>query len=134
MKIAFLVLLLFFFVQSDDILYKHTNSDSNLYFVFTTFRHGARFPFSKQDYFGNESEKQSMFKNLSALKFTSFICLVCIIYTTITAIVEFFIKDEYFNNVHNGEITPFEANVSFFKGFPYMTCAFTAHYNVLRFY
>ena len=53
MKFVFPVLFLFLFVQTDDILYKHTNSDNNLYFVFTTFRHGARFPFVKQDHFGN---------------------------------------------------------------------------------
>ena len=68
MKIAFLVLLLFFFVQSDDILYKHTNSDSNLYFVFTTFRHGARFPFDKQDYFGNNINSPGALTEYGALQ------------------------------------------------------------------
>ena len=43
MKNFFYILLLFLFVDSDDIKYKHTNLDNNLYFVFTTFRHGARF-------------------------------------------------------------------------------------------
>ena len=53
MKNCFFIFILFLFVQSDDILYKHTNSDNNLYFVFTTFRHGARFPFVRADHFGN---------------------------------------------------------------------------------
>ena len=39
--------------QSEDIYYNHTSSDTNLYFVFTTYRHGARYPFVHTDYFGN---------------------------------------------------------------------------------
>ena len=46
----FLILIL---TQTEDILYNHTNSEDNLYFVFTTFRHGARYPFVKTDFFGN---------------------------------------------------------------------------------
>jgi len=38
-----------------DIMYSHTNKDNNLYFVFTTFRHGARKPLSGIDYFGNRN-------------------------------------------------------------------------------
>ena len=53
MKNVVSILLPLFFVLSDDIFYKHTNLDNNLYFVFTTFRHGARFPFVKKDIFGN---------------------------------------------------------------------------------
>ena len=53
MNIISFIFLLFGFVLSDDILYNHTNSDNNLYFVFTTFRHGARFSFGRQDIFGN---------------------------------------------------------------------------------
>ena len=60
--------LLFFFVQSDDILYKHTNSDNNLYFVFTTFRHGARFPFGKQDIFGNNINSPGALTEYGALQ------------------------------------------------------------------
>ena len=49
----FLILLLFLLVKCEDILYNHTNEDNNLYFVFTTFRHGARTTFSSRDVFGN---------------------------------------------------------------------------------
>ena len=38
-----------------DIMYNHTNKENNLFFVFTTFRHGARKPLSKLDYFGNSN-------------------------------------------------------------------------------
>ena len=38
-----------------DILYNHTNKENNLYFVFTTFRHGARKPLAGKDYFGNRN-------------------------------------------------------------------------------
>ena len=38
-----------------DILYNHTNKENNLYFVFTTFRHGARKPLSIIDFFGNRN-------------------------------------------------------------------------------
>ena len=44
---------LFIFVYCNDIYYNHTNFENNLYFVFTTFRHGARSVFHKIDYFGN---------------------------------------------------------------------------------
>ena len=36
-----------------DVMYNHTNQENNLYFVFTTFRHGARKPLYRNDYFGN---------------------------------------------------------------------------------
>ena len=38
-----------------DIKYNHTNKENNLYFVFTTFRHGARKPITRFDYFGNHN-------------------------------------------------------------------------------
>ena len=38
---------------SSDIYYNHTSEEKNLYFVATTFRHGARFPFIHVDFFGN---------------------------------------------------------------------------------
>ena len=38
-----------------DILYNHTNKENNLYFVFTTFRHGARKPLHRIDFFGNRN-------------------------------------------------------------------------------
>ena len=34
-------------------MYNHKNKENNLYFVFTTFRHGARKPLTKIDFFGN---------------------------------------------------------------------------------
>ncbi|ELP94964.1 vacuolar amino acid transporter, putative [Entamoeba invadens IP1] len=74
----------------------------------------------------------SMFKNLSALKYASLLCLVCVIYTTITTIIETFTT--YFDNFENNPPVWFNADIQFLRGFPYMTCAFTAHYNVLRFY
>ncbi|KAL7719976.1 Amino acid transporter [Entamoeba marina] len=74
----------------------------------------------------------SMFKNLSALKYTSFLALICVVYTTLAIVIEFFTT--YFDNYSTNPPTLFNFNVSFFRGFPYMTCAFTAHFNVLRFY
>ena len=53
MEVNFILFLLFTFIKCQDIYYNHTSEDTNLYFVFTTYRHGARFPFSGVDYFGN---------------------------------------------------------------------------------
>ena len=53
MKKIIYFLLLFLFIQTKDIIYNHTSSDNNLYFVFTTFRHGARAPVVEEDHFGN---------------------------------------------------------------------------------
>jgi len=36
-------------------IYNHTNKENNLYFVFTTFRHGARKPLYGIDFFGNRN-------------------------------------------------------------------------------
>ena len=47
------ILIFYFTCQSKNILYNHTNKDNKLYFVFTTFRHGARTYFDNIDYFGN---------------------------------------------------------------------------------
>ncbi|KAL7720221.1 Amino acid transporter [Entamoeba marina] len=74
----------------------------------------------------------SMFKNLDALKYTSLLALLCVIYTTLTATTEFFTT--YLDNYQDNPPNIFNANISFLRGFPYMTCAFTAHYNVLRLY
>ena len=38
-----------------NIMYNHTNKENNLYFVFTTFRHGARKPLYGIDFFGNRN-------------------------------------------------------------------------------
>ena len=40
-------------IKCKEILYTHTKEENNLYFIFTTFRHGARFPFVDKDIFGN---------------------------------------------------------------------------------
>ena len=53
MKNFMLLIFLIYLNKSKDILYSHTNEDNNLYFVFTTFRHGARTAFNRIDYFGN---------------------------------------------------------------------------------
>ena len=69
MKNVFFIFLLFLFVQSDDdILYNHTNADKNLYFVFTTFRHGARFPFVREDHFGNSISSPGALTKYGALQ------------------------------------------------------------------
>ena len=46
-------IILFSYLVCEEIIYNHTNNDNNLYFIFTTFRHGARTIFEKEDYFGN---------------------------------------------------------------------------------
>ena len=46
-------ILLYSLCSESEILYNHTSLDNNLYFVFSTFRHGARSTFYKTDYFGN---------------------------------------------------------------------------------
>ena len=43
----------FIICSESNIYYNHTSSDTNLYFVLTTYRHGARYPFTNVDYFGN---------------------------------------------------------------------------------
>ena len=52
--LTFLYLIILSNCSESDIYYKHTSSDNNLYFVLSTFRHGARHTFSNLDYFGNE--------------------------------------------------------------------------------
>ena len=47
------VLILSAISSESDVYYNHTFLDTNLYFVFTTYRHGARYTFSGTDYFGN---------------------------------------------------------------------------------
>ena len=49
------ILLLFHLCHCVDIKYSHINKENNLYFIFTTFRHGARKPLSKIDFFGNHN-------------------------------------------------------------------------------
>jgi hypothetical protein len=49
------ILLLISYCHCIDIIYNHTNKENNLYFVFTKFRHGARKPFHRVDFFGNRN-------------------------------------------------------------------------------
>ena len=45
-NIYLLISSIIFITSSDsDIYYNHTSADDNLYFVFSTFRHGARYAF-----------------------------------------------------------------------------------------
>ena len=48
------VIILFSPTHQQDIYYNHTSSENNLYFVFSTFRHGARSTYYQYDYFGNK--------------------------------------------------------------------------------
>ena len=49
------ILLLITLYHCADIIYNHTNKENNLYFVFTTFRHGTRKPLNRIDFFGNSN-------------------------------------------------------------------------------
>ena len=49
------ILSLFFHCHCVHFMYNHTNKENNLYFVFTTFRHGARKTLSGVDFFGNRN-------------------------------------------------------------------------------
>ena len=51
----YLILSLIILCHCEDVMYSHTNQENNLYFVFTTFRHGARKPLHGKDYFGNRN-------------------------------------------------------------------------------
>ena len=47
------ILIINVILQCKQIKYNHTNKDNNLFFIFTTFRHGARTVLNNSDYFGN---------------------------------------------------------------------------------
>ena len=47
------ILIIFIISKCKFIIYNHTNEENNLFFLFTTFRHGARTAFTNIDYFGN---------------------------------------------------------------------------------
>lgn len=47
------ILIINVIIKCKQIKYNHTNKDNNLFFVFTTFRHGARTLLNNIDYFGN---------------------------------------------------------------------------------
>ena len=53
---SFIIIISILFINCRDIIYNHSNKEDNLYFVFSTFRHGARTPFVKQDIFKNNFE------------------------------------------------------------------------------
>ena len=47
------IILLFNAYHCKEVIYNHTNEENNLFFVFTTFRHGARKTYKDVDFFGN---------------------------------------------------------------------------------
>ena len=49
--------ILFLYIKCEEIIYNHTNEENNLYFVLTTFRHGARTNFLFIDSFWNTKFK-----------------------------------------------------------------------------
>ena len=49
------ILSLFFHSHCVHFMHNHTNKENNLFFVFTTFRHGARKTLSGVDFFGNRN-------------------------------------------------------------------------------
>ena len=51
----YLILSLIALCNCVNVMYNHTNQENNLYFVFTTFRHGARKPLFGKDFFGNSN-------------------------------------------------------------------------------
>lgn len=48
-----LILSLIPLYQCEEFIYNHKSKENNLFFVFTTFRHGARNPLTRVDFFGN---------------------------------------------------------------------------------
>ena len=60
--------LLFSLISGADKYYNHTSLDKNLYFVFSTFRHGAREPFVNPDYFGNPIKSLGSLTNYGGIQ------------------------------------------------------------------
>ena len=54
--------------NSSDIYYNHTSLEDNLYFVVTTYRHGARYPFVHVDFFGNGIRYKGHLTNYGAVQ------------------------------------------------------------------
>ena len=54
MLFTFILFSLFFVFLNKNLMYNHKSREKNLYFVFTTFRHGARNPLYSSDAFGNK--------------------------------------------------------------------------------
>ncbi|ELP89423.1 vacuolar amino acid transporter, putative [Entamoeba invadens IP1] len=72
----------------------------------------------------------TFFKNLSALRFSSFLAILCILYTMFTITIEYFTRYKELKV----PAVMFNWSWDLFRGFPIMTVAFCGHYNVLRFY
>ena len=51
---TFILFYLFLLIENKNVVYNHKNKDNNLFFVFATFRHGARYPLYSSDVFGNK--------------------------------------------------------------------------------
>lgn len=52
--LIYIIIIIFVSINCKEKKYNHTNRENNLYFVFSTFRHGARKPFNKYDVFKNK--------------------------------------------------------------------------------
>ena len=50
----YLIIISILFINCQEKKYNHSNKESNLYFVFSSFRHGARKPFVNVDIFKNK--------------------------------------------------------------------------------
>ena len=50
----YLISIIIFTINCHEKKYNHSKEENNIYFVFSSFRHGARKPFSKVDIFGNK--------------------------------------------------------------------------------
>ena len=67
-QILIFISLLLSFTYSVDIYYNHTSLEDNLYFVFSTFRHGARRTYYSHDYFGNKVDSPTSLTPYGAIQ------------------------------------------------------------------
>ena len=58
----------FIICSGSEIKYNHTSLENNLIFVFSTFRHGARYPFVDIDYFGNQISEKGELTSFGAIQ------------------------------------------------------------------
>ena len=58
----------FFTICSTEIKYNHTSLENNLVFVFSTFRHGARYPLVNVDYLGNQISSKGELTSYGAIQ------------------------------------------------------------------
>ena len=58
----------FIICSGSEIKYNHTSLENNLIFVFSTFRHGARYPFVDVDYFGNQISEKGELTSFGAIQ------------------------------------------------------------------